>query len=57
MKNIDVWKMIEDIVEDNNPPYCFEEAELKEILDSRNEKIVETREQIAKTVMLMGIHK
>lgn len=50
MNNIDVWRMIEEIVENHEPPYCFEPCELEEIRQVRREKLMEGARAIRKTM-------
>jgi len=51
MSHIDVWKLLEDIVENHNPPYCFEPCELEEIKQVRAAHIKKTSKAINKTMV------
>jgi len=51
MSHIDVWKLLEDIVENHDPPYCFEPCELEEIRQVRAAHIKKTSKAINKTMV------
>ena len=50
MNYIDIWGMLEDIVENHEGPYCFEEAELEEIRQLRRVHISESSKRISEAM-------
>ncbi len=42
MSYVFIWKLLEDIVENHNPPYCFEPCEIEELKQARRAQISKT---------------
>ena len=53
MLYIDIWKMLEELVENHDGPYCFEACELEEIRQVRAQKLSQMNKAMVRATKVL----